>query len=164
MPWRPIVAKWWDGSRWHLAWRWALVQATSCHFSSHFCCGQMAGWIKMPLCMAVGLGPDHIVLDGDPSPPPPERAQQRPSFRPMSIVATVAHFSCCWACDTVLSVVFIAVSTICISFLGRIAVLCTWMQPVVTDWVAWSVCRTSEPCKNGCTDRDAVWVVGWDGP
>jgi len=22
-----IVAKWLDGSRWHLAWRWALVQA-----------------------------------------------------------------------------------------------------------------------------------------
>ena len=21
-----------------------------------------------------------------------------------------------------------------------------------------SVCHTSEPCKNGCTDRDAVWV------
>jgi len=25
-----IVAKWLDGSRWHLAWRWALVQATLC--------------------------------------------------------------------------------------------------------------------------------------
>ena len=21
-----------------------------------------------------------------------------------------------------------------------------------------SVCHTSEPCKNGCTDRDAVWI------
>ena len=25
-----IVATWLDGSRWHLAWRWALVQATLC--------------------------------------------------------------------------------------------------------------------------------------
>jgi len=25
-----IVAKWLDGSRWHLAWRWALIQATLC--------------------------------------------------------------------------------------------------------------------------------------
>jgi len=25
-----IVAKWLDGSRWHLAWRWASVQATLC--------------------------------------------------------------------------------------------------------------------------------------
>jgi len=27
-----------------------------------------------------------------------------------------------------------------------------------------SVCHISEPCKNGCTDRDAVWVVGSNGP
>ena len=27
---RPIVAKWLDGSRWHLAWRWALVKSTLC--------------------------------------------------------------------------------------------------------------------------------------
>ena len=36
------------------------------------------------------------------------------------------------------------------------------MRPIVTNPVAWSVCRsvchTIEPCKNGCTDRDAVWV------
>jgi len=36
------------------------------------------------------LGPGHIVLDGDLA-PHRERAQQPPSFRPMSIVATVAH-------------------------------------------------------------------------
>ena len=35
-------------------------------------CGQTVGWIKMKLGMAVGLGPGHIVLDGDPSPPPPK--------------------------------------------------------------------------------------------
>jgi len=28
-----------------------------------------AGWIKMPLGIEVGLGPDHIVLDGQPAPP-----------------------------------------------------------------------------------------------
>ena len=31
--------------------------------------GQMVGWIKIPLGMEVGLGPGHIVLDGDPDPP-----------------------------------------------------------------------------------------------
>ena len=40
------------------------------------------------------------------------------------------------------------------------------MRPIVTDRVEWSVCRSvchsSEPCKNGRTDRDAVWVVGSD--
>jgi len=28
------------------------------------CCGRMAGWIKMPLGMEVGLGPGDFVLDG----------------------------------------------------------------------------------------------------
>jgi len=33
-------------------------------------CGQTAGWIKMARDMEVGLGPDYIVLDGDPAPLP----------------------------------------------------------------------------------------------
>jgi len=33
-------------------------------------CGQTVGWIKMKLSMQVGLGPGHIVLYGDPAPPP----------------------------------------------------------------------------------------------
>jgi len=33
-------------------------------FSAHICCGQMAGWIKMPLDMEVGLDPGAFVLDG----------------------------------------------------------------------------------------------------
>ena len=51
--------------------------------------GQMAGWIKMPLCMEVDLYPGHIVLDGDSAPPPQNGAHpvSPPSnFRPMSIV------------------------------------------------------------------------------
>jgi len=32
----------------------------------------MVGWIKVKLSTQVGLGPDHIVLDGDPGPPPPK--------------------------------------------------------------------------------------------
>jgi len=42
------------------------------------------------------------------------------------------------------------------------------MRSIVTDREAWSVglsvCHTSEPCKNGCTDPDAVWVMGSDWP
>jgi len=34
-----------------------------------YCC-QTVGWIKMKLGMEVGLGPGHIVLDGDPASPP----------------------------------------------------------------------------------------------
>jgi len=39
-------------------------------FSAYVCCGQTAGWIKMPLGMKVGLSPGDIVLDGDPLPSP----------------------------------------------------------------------------------------------
>jgi len=47
------------------------------------------------------------------------------------------------------------------------------MRSIVTDRVAswsvgrsvcWSACHTSEPCKNGWTDRDAVWVEDSGGP
>jgi len=35
-------------------------------------CRQMVGRIKMKLGMPVGVGPGHIVLDGDQAPPPPK--------------------------------------------------------------------------------------------
>jgi len=35
-------------------------------------CGQTLGWIKMKLGVQVGLGPGHIVLDGDPALPFPK--------------------------------------------------------------------------------------------
>ena len=37
-------------------------------FSDHVRCGQMAGWIKMPLDMGVGIGPGDFVLNGHPVP------------------------------------------------------------------------------------------------
>jgi len=40
----------------------------------------------MPLGTEVGIGPSHIVLDGDPA-PSPQMGTAAPSFRPMSIVA-----------------------------------------------------------------------------
>jgi len=49
-------------------------------FSAYVYCGQTAAWINMQLGMEVGLDPSdivserdpcHIVLDGDPAPPPP---------------------------------------------------------------------------------------------
>jgi len=39
-------------------------------FSTHVYCGQTAGWIKMAIGTEAGLGPGHIVLDGDPAPLP----------------------------------------------------------------------------------------------
>jgi len=61
-------------------------------FLAHVYCGQTAGWTKMSLGTEVDLGPGHIVLDGDPA-PTLRKGYSTPSFRPMSIVATVAHLS-----------------------------------------------------------------------
>jgi len=52
------------------------------------------GWMDEDVTW-YGSRPGHIVLDGDPAPPPAKGAQQPPSFRPMSIMATVAHLSYC---------------------------------------------------------------------
>jgi len=46
----------------------------------------LVGRIKMKLGMQVGVGPGHIVLDGDPAPPRPKGAQAPPQFS--------AHISC----------------------------------------------------------------------
>jgi len=43
-------------------------------------CGQKVGQIKTKLGMQVGLGPDHIVLDGDPGLPSPNKGQSPPPF------------------------------------------------------------------------------------
>jgi len=49
-------------------------------FSAYICCGQMAGWIKMPHGREVGLGPRDIVLHGDPAHPPKKVAKPPPQF------------------------------------------------------------------------------------
>jgi len=57
-------------------------------FSAHVCCGQMAGWIKMPLGTEVSLDPRHIVLVGTQLPPPPQKKWGTTSnFCLISIVA-----------------------------------------------------------------------------
>ena len=62
-------------------------------FLAHVYCGQTAGWIKTPLGTEVDLGAGHFVLDGLPA--IGETGTAAPSFRPMPIVATVAHLSYC---------------------------------------------------------------------
>ena len=70
-----------------------LQIGTVTQFSAHICCGQMAGWIKMPLGREIGHSPGHIMLDGDPAPACGRGTA--PPFQPMSIVTTVAHISYC---------------------------------------------------------------------
>jgi len=61
-------------------------------------CGQMVGWIKMPLGMEVGIGPGDVVLDGD-SASSNGNGQRNPSHPHFSAhcSGTVAHLSDCWA-------------------------------------------------------------------
>ena len=44
-------------------------QGQSPQFLAHVCRGQTAGWIKIPLGTKVGLGPGHIVLQGNSASP-----------------------------------------------------------------------------------------------
>jgi len=62
---------------------------TAPHLLAHVYCGQMAGWIKMPLGTKVGLGTGHILLDGDPD----RRQRDTPNFRPIFILARRAPIS-----------------------------------------------------------------------
>jgi len=66
---------------------------TPTQFLAHVYCGQTARWMKTPLGTEVDLGPGHIILEGVPA--LRERGTAAPSFRPMSIVATVTHLSYC---------------------------------------------------------------------
>jgi len=62
-------------------------RGTAPKFLAHVCHGQVAGWIKVPLGMEVGLGPGDIVLDGDwESSSPKMGAQQPPIFGPFTAV------------------------------------------------------------------------------
>jgi len=61
--------------------------------SVHVYCGQTAGWIKTSLGTGVDLGPGCVRRG--PSCPAKGAPQPPPSFRLMSIVATVAHLSYC---------------------------------------------------------------------
>jgi len=56
------------------------------------------GWLmKTPLGTELDLGPGHFVLDGDAAPHCQRGTATLPSFRPMSIMATITNLSYCWA-------------------------------------------------------------------
>jgi len=56
-------------------------------------CGQTVWRFKMELSMQVGLGSGHIVLDGDPAPPPQRGNSPPPTFRPIAVAAKCLHRS-----------------------------------------------------------------------
>jgi len=103
--WMDQDVTWYGGrprSRRHCV-RWGtqnpLKRGTASHFSADVHCSQTAGWIKMPLGTKVGLGPSHIVLDGDPV--PPNKKGHSPQFsahvyygETVPISATAEHLLC----------------------------------------------------------------------
>jgi len=58
--------------------KFLAIENMIAHFSAHVCYGKTTGWIRIPLGMEVGLGPDDSVLDGDPARPPPCKGAQQP--------------------------------------------------------------------------------------
>jgi len=69
------------------------LSVLSCLSVTFVHCGQTVRQIKMKLGMQVGLGPGHIVLDGDPAPLP--QRGTAPNFRPVSVAAKWLRGSRC---------------------------------------------------------------------
>jgi len=55
-------------------------------------CGETVGRIKMELSTQVGVGPSHIVLDGDPAPLHQGGTAPLPIFGPYVLRANGCHF------------------------------------------------------------------------
>jgi len=60
-------------------------------------CGRAVVWIRMPVGMVVGLGPGHIVLDGDPASHTERDTAAPPLFSPCLLVPNgrVGHLRYC---------------------------------------------------------------------
>ena len=71
-----------------LCYRTVVQSVLSCLSVTLVYCSQTVGRIKTKLGMQVGLGPGHIVLDGDPAPLP--QRGTAPNFRPISVAAKMA--------------------------------------------------------------------------
>jgi len=71
-------------------------RGTAPQFSAHVHYGQMAGWIKMPLGMEIGLGPGDFVLDEDPAPRFPKmgRSPASPPQKGHTAPQISAHVYC----------------------------------------------------------------------
>ena len=67
------------GDRFALCYRTVVLTCLSCLSVTLACCGQMVRWIKMKFGMEVGVGPRHILLDGDPA-SPPKKGHSSPHF------------------------------------------------------------------------------------
>ena len=71
------------------------MSSLSCLSATFVHCGQTVRWIKMKLGVQVGLGPGHIVFDGDPA-PPKKKGAQPPIFGPCLLWHGWVHQDAAW--------------------------------------------------------------------
>jgi len=113
-------------------------------------CGQTVGWIKMTLGTEVGIGPGHIVLDGD-------SASQKGAQGGMH--SSPAHFSAHMCCGQTAVWIKIILDTEVGLSAGNVVLdgdPVTGTQPPIFD-----------PCllwPNGWIDQDAIWYGGRPRP
>jgi len=110
-------------------------------FSAHVYCGQTAGWVKMALGTEVGVGPRHIVLDGDPAPLPQKRTEL-PIF---------GHFYCGQAAECIKMPLGVEVRR----GPGHIVLDGDTAVPIFGRCLLWP---------NGWMDQDATWYGGRPRP
>jgi len=119
-------------------------------FSAHLYCGQTAGWIKMALGMEVGLGPVHIVLDGDTA-TLPKQGDRAPQFS--------AHLYCGRTAGCIKMPLGMEVGLSPGDFVldGDPAPYSKRAEPhpIFGPRLLW---------RNGCIDKDATWYGGRPRP
>ena len=119
-------------------------------FSAHICCGQMTGWIKMPLGMEVGLDPGNFLLHRlmGTQLPLPKRGGAPPNFRPFLLWPNGwMHQGATWYGGT-----------------PRRRRLCVRWAPITSLPKKGAEPPNFRPIcllwTNGCMDQDAIWYKG----
>jgi len=122
--------------------RFALCYRTTvCLSVTLLYCGQTVRWINMKLDMQVGLGPGHVVLDGDPA--PPRKGAQ--------LVCAVSPAGFCHISTSSLDVS--ASWTSLIAIFGRLLEL--MVRPMLQDHSP--VCNVGVLWPNGWKHQSATW-------
>jgi len=107
-------------------------------------------WTRIPLGTEVGLGQGYIVLDG-PSSNHGKEHRSPPLFGPCLLWRN------CRPSQQLLS-------SCCVFRLHRSSTYIDATYCYRCGIICRSICHAREPCKNGSTGRDSVWVVWSDGP
>jgi len=129
------------------------LSCLSCLSVTFVRCGQTVERIKMKLGMLVGLGPGHIVLDGNAAPPPPKGHRPHPIFGPYLL-----RPNCCMDQDATWYGARPQPRRLCVRWDPVVSSPKRGRRPPPTifgPFLLWS---------NGCMHRDATWYEGRHQP